>query len=174
MDEKTGTASYAIDLPNGGRSYVIGNLIQKGVDADNPDLIAYSAEGATNQWQEFYLVNNTLVTEHPGGSFLQIHGTPSSLIVNNLFVGNAQLNGIATMSHNLSSNKPIFVDKDQFDYHLIAGAPAVDAGMNPGNVAGFDLMPKYQYVHPLGWEPRMQIGVIDIGAYEFSDRGKQP
>jgi hypothetical protein len=175
MDEKTGTASYAIDLPNGGRSYVIGNLIQKGVDADNPDLIAYSAEGATNQWQEFYLVNNTLVTEHAGGSFLQIHGTPASLVVNNLFIGDAQaLNGIATMSHNLSSNKPMFVDKDQFDYHLIAGAPAVDAGINPGNAAGFDLTPTYQYVHPLGWEVRKQIGAIDIGAYEFSDRGKQP
>jgi hypothetical protein len=175
MDEKTGTASYALDLPNGGRSYVIGNLIQKGVEADNPDLIAYSAEGPTNQWQEFYLVNNTLVTDYPGGNFLHIHGTPASLVANNIFIGNAKpLNGIATMSHNLSSSKPMFVDKDQFDYHLLAGSPAVDAGIKPGNAAGFDLTPKYQYVHPSGWEPRKQTGVIDIGAYEFSGRGQQP
>jgi hypothetical protein len=173
MDEKTGTASYAIDLPNGGRSYVIGNLIQKGVDADNPDLISYSAEGATNQWQEFYLVNNTLVTERSGGSFLQIHGTPSSLVANNMFVGNAKvLNGVATMSHNLSSDKPMFNGKDQFDYHLPAGSPAVDAGVDPGSAAGFDLTPKYQYVHPLGRESRRQTGAIDIGAYEFSGGGQ--
>jgi len=43
----------------------------------------------------------------------------------------------------------------------------VDAGMNPGSAAGFELMPKYQYVHPSGWESRTPIGVLDIGAYEF-------
>jgi hypothetical protein len=173
MDEKTGTASYAIDFPNGGRSFVIGNLIQKGTEADNPDVISYSAEGATNQWQELYVINNTLVTDLSGGSFLQIHGKPQSLVANNIFSGNAQLlNGLATMSHNLSSKNPMLADPGKFDYHLLAGSPAIDAGMNPGTAGGFDLMPKYQYVHPLAWEPRKPAGAIDLGAYEFTAGGQ--
>src|SRR5262245_11835547 len=85
MDESTGTASYEIDLPNGGRSYIIGNLIHKGAKADNVDVIAYSAEGATNQWQELYIVNNTLVSEVTDGSFIHLHGRPSAQVINNIF-----------------------------------------------------------------------------------------
>src|SRR5262249_34340463 len=50
MDEDTGLSSYAIDIPNGGRSYIIGNIIQKGPRAENPNVIAYAAERATNEW----------------------------------------------------------------------------------------------------------------------------
>jgi hypothetical protein len=169
MDEKTGTASYAIDLSNGGRSYIIGNLIQKGVNADNQDVIAYSAEGATNQWQELYVVNNTLVSEMAEGSFVHIHGRPSSQVINNIFVGDAQeVNGTATMSHNLKAEISVVRDPAGFDYHLPAGSPAIDAGVNPGSAQGFDLTPKYQYVHPFGQELRKTIDALDLGAYEFA------
>jgi hypothetical protein len=172
MDERTGTASYEIDLPNGGRSYIIGNLIHKGAKADNPDVIAYSAEGATNPWQELYLVNNTLVSEMTDGSFLHIHGRPSALVMNNIFAGSGQvLNGTANLSHNLTTQKSVVVDPARFDYHLPAGSPAIDAGVNPGTAQGFDLMPKYQYVHPLGQELRKPIDAPDIGAYEFAGGG---
>ena len=172
MDERTGTASYEIDLPNGGRSYIIGNLIQKGVNADNPSVIAYAAEGATNQWQELYVVNNTMVSELAEGSFLQIQGRPASLVINNIFAGGGQVvNGTVTQSHNLTTKKSVVVDSARFDYHLPAGSAAIDAGADPGSAQGFDLTPKYQYVHPLGQESRKAIDVIDIGAYEFVPGG---
>ena len=35
LTDETGTASYEIDLPSGGRSYIIGNLIQQSPNTDN-------------------------------------------------------------------------------------------------------------------------------------------
>ena len=45
VDEADGRASYAIDLPNGGLSYVIGNVLQQGPATENDAIIAYGAEG---------------------------------------------------------------------------------------------------------------------------------
>jgi hypothetical protein len=47
MDEKTGTSSYAIDISNGGTSYVIGNLIQQGPQTDNFTIVTYGKGSAT-------------------------------------------------------------------------------------------------------------------------------
>src|SRR6185503_11236486 len=44
-DEQDGRASYAIDLPDGGLSFVMGNLIQQGPENDNRTVVAYGAEG---------------------------------------------------------------------------------------------------------------------------------
>jgi hypothetical protein len=40
-DESIGTASYEIDLPNGGKSVIIGNLIEKGPQAQHSALVSY-------------------------------------------------------------------------------------------------------------------------------------
>jgi len=45
-DESTGTASYEIDIPNGGLSYIVGNLVEKGPLAQNSALVSYQEEGA--------------------------------------------------------------------------------------------------------------------------------
>ena len=41
------TASYSIDLPNGGDSLVAGNVIIQGPNSENPALVSYGAEGLT-------------------------------------------------------------------------------------------------------------------------------
>ena len=51
-DEEDGTSSYVIDLPNGGRSFLIGNIIQHGPRAENGVAVSYAAEGAKNPLQE--------------------------------------------------------------------------------------------------------------------------
>ena len=40
MDENNGTSSYDIDLPNGGLSFIIGNLIQQGPNTDNSTIVS--------------------------------------------------------------------------------------------------------------------------------------
>jgi len=42
-----GTDSYEIDIPNGGRAYIIGNVIQQGPNSPNRSLIEFGAEGQT-------------------------------------------------------------------------------------------------------------------------------
>jgi hypothetical protein len=171
MDESAGRSSYAIDIPNGGRSYLIGNLVQKGPRAENSSVIAYAAEGASNEWQELYVVNNTIVSNFGRGRFLSIAGSPRALVINNIFVGRGvTVPGISTAGPNLISRDPLFQDEATFDYRLKRDSPAIDAGRNPGTASGFDLAPQSQYVHPLGYQTRNVIGAIDLGAYEYTGR----
>jgi hypothetical protein len=58
MDERDGRASYAIDLPDGGLAFVIGNLIQQGPANENRTVVAYGAEGYKNPLNELYFVSN--------------------------------------------------------------------------------------------------------------------
>ena len=103
---------------------------------------------------------------------MQTQGRPTSLVINNIFAGGGQVaNGTLTLSHNLTTKKIAVVDSARFDYHLSAGSPAIDAGADPGSAQGFDLTPKYQYVHPLGQESRKAVDALDIGAYEFAPGG---
>jgi len=169
MDEKSGSSSYAIDIPNGGRSYLIGNVIQKGPNAENSSVIAYAAEGATNEWQELYLVNNTVVSDFGRGLFLNMHVTPTQLLVtNNIFAGaGVALNTTTGTHHNLVERDPMFQSRATYDYRLLPASPAIDAGSDPGIAAGFNLNPQFRYVHPLGHEVRKIIGAPDLGAFEY-------
>ncbi len=59
-----GTASYSIDLPNGGRGLVRGNLIVQGKRAQNPALIAYGAEGGLWPDGSLRVEGNTFANEY--------------------------------------------------------------------------------------------------------------
>jgi len=170
MDEKDGRSSYAIDLPNGGASYIIGNLVQQGPSTDNPGIIAYAREGGSNPLQELYVVNNTIVNDRrTGGTFIIVAGTPTSVkVMNNIFAGpGTPLSGTGEMINNIISGDQL-IDPVNFDYHLKPDASAIDAGVDPGSVGSFDLTPIWQYVHVADMEQRLPIVDIDIGAYEFN------
>ena len=63
-----GTASYSIDLPNGGRADIRNNVIQQGANSQNPSIIAYGEEGGLHAGSSLTVSNNTIVndmTAHP-------------------------------------------------------------------------------------------------------------
>jgi hypothetical protein len=45
VDRATGTASYGIDLPNGGAASITNNSIEKGPLSENPAIISFGEEG---------------------------------------------------------------------------------------------------------------------------------
>lgn len=169
MDGQDGSSSYVIDIPNGGRSFVIGNIIQHGIHAENGIAISYAAEGAKNAVQELYVVNNTYVNKRaPSGSFLRVAGSPPTVrVINNLIVGSRTvLAGPGEASNNLVTDQPGFVDAALDDYRLTPQSPAVRAGIDPGKTGdakGFSLKPEFYYRHPLGGESRAKDG-LNIGA----------
>lgn len=170
MDEQDGTSSYAIDLPNGGLTYVIGNLMQQGPQTENSGIVTYGAEGLSHTQNEFYLVNNTMVNDHNTGQFVSIAtGTAKAKLINNLFVGpGTVLSGAGEQITNLTTSSPRFVNKDLFDYRLTNASPAINVGSSPGLANGVDLTPVYHYTHPLTAKVRPRDERIDIGAFEFS------
>ena len=172
MDEADGTSSYTIDLPNGGLSYIVGNLLQQGPNTDNPAIVSYGAEGLTHPINTLYVVNNTFVNDRAGGTFVEITGGGAVIatVRNNLFVGTgtAIRGGTVTQGTNLQTSSPNFVNIGAFDYRPTATTPGQNAGTAPGVGTGFDLTPVYHYIHPTNREARPVNGTIDIGAYEYN------
>jgi hypothetical protein len=169
MDEKSGTSSYAIDTPNGGLVYVIGNSIQQGSGTDNSTIVAYGAEGQTHSLNEFYAVNNTIVNENDGGLFIDVLSNASaSWIMNNLLVGPGQISQQSAMlSNNIFTDEPRFVDKAGYNYKFLPDSPAVNAGVALGTPRDFNLVPENQYVHSAKCQTRTVVQAIDVGAFEY-------
>lgn len=173
-DETDGSASFEIDLPNGGTSYVIGNIIEQGPETQNSSILGYMLEGADprNSGTQLYVVNNTFVNDRPqGATFLQIQGgvqTPI-LVQNNIFYGKGLIctQSTAILKNNLIQKDPRFVDPLRFDYALRSDSPARAAGAVPLQQAGFPLVPKNLYVHVACGAVRKEVPQPDLGALPF-------
>jgi len=168
MDEASGTSSYAIDVPDCGVTYIVGNSIQQGPNTDNSTVISYGAEACNNGNQQLFLANNTIVNDRNGGSFLYARGGTAVTARNNLLVGTASVPGsIEIATQNLKTDSPAFFDRANFDYHLTAASPRNNA-VPPGTGNGLDLTPLSQYVHPISYEARPSNGALDMGAFEYA------
>lgn len=167
-----GSESYEINLPNGGLSYVIGNLIEQPTTSPNSAMLDYRSEtDGMNADDRLFVVNNTFVNDKGVGTFLQIGaGTASAVVAtNNIFYGGSTISSQPStlLSHNYSGGNPMFVDIGNFNYRLEAGSAAIDAGIDPGSGAGRSLLPTQEYVQPATSQLRPSNAAIDIGAYEF-------
>lgn len=92
-DGNDGGSSYQIDLSNGGKARLIGNIISKGVASQNPVLVAYGTEGAAWDDNELVLAHNTLISEGWRPAWFvrvlrdRVPDVKRVLAVNNLVVG---------------------------------------------------------------------------------------
>jgi hypothetical protein len=167
-----GQPSYEIDLPNAGRSYVIGNVIEQPAANQNPGMLAYGEEGTSNPSQDLYVVNNTFLNDYSsGGTFVYVGTTVTTpvLLQNNIFggVGTVSTQGTAIDKTNYRGLTPPFVDRANYDLHPAPGSPMIDSGSTPGlSAVGVALTPTSQYKHVASTEVRPSVGIIDIGAYE--------
>jgi hypothetical protein len=175
MDESDGTASYSIDVPDCGRTYIIGNVIEQGPSSGNSSIIAYGAESSSNT-QDLYVINNTIVNNRTaGGTFLQINGGTPARVMNNILYGPGTpwSGGVVVPANNYIStaldNAPRFSSPSTYDFHLTAASPAavVNAGAVPGaSVTGFTLTPLREYVYDAQERARTTSGALDLGAFE--------
>lgn len=170
-----GPDSYELNFPNGGETYVIGNVVQQGNASSNRAMLDYASEGIPMGWDNhLYVVNNTFVNRRQAGAtFLQLAGAPLCTAVNNLFAGSknsaiTNLPNAVTMATNLTDDAgdPKFVDEARFDFHVQAGSPVTGVGSDPGKAAaGYSLAPMVQYVEPADLAPRPVKVKLDVGAF---------
>jgi hypothetical protein len=162
-----GASSYELDLPNGGLSYVIGNVIQQGPTTQNAGMFAYGMEGVTHPSSQLYVVNNTFVNDRGSGTAVVVGGQVTAKVraQNNISTGGSAFVGQAgaVLVTNCLVADPRFVNRTGSDHHLAAGSPCIDAG----SAAGQALTPTQQYVYDLRLVARPVSGAaIDAGAFE--------
>jgi len=172
FSSSTEQPSYEIDLPNAGSAYLIGNVIHQPANNQNPALLAYGEEGASNTASDLYVVNNTFLNDDSSrGTFILVGSGVATpvLMQNNLFVGTGTVSTQASTIDrtNYRTLSASFVDRAGFDLHPAAGSPVINAGSAAGTTAsGLSLLATSQYKHVAGSEARPVDGAIDIGAYE--------
>ena len=161
-----------IDLPQGGYSYIIGNILHQG-PSHGRFMLSYAKENQNNPGRKCFIINNTFFNDGQECTFL--HCPPEGYEVtfaNNIFIGSVGLTtGNAEwkdMNNLVTADRNCLRDPDKFDYRLSDKAEAaVDKGINPGTHENFSLMPVKQYVHKCRFEDRGVKGSApDIGAYE--------
>jgi len=172
--EDQSRTSYEIDIPNGGRTYIIGNVVCQGANGDNSGFFPYGLEGPNenNPSDHLYVVNNTFFNARSRGWFIKVgnHVRTPVVIQNNIFTGpGAIINQEEALLDGNFTGDAHYVNAGNYDYHLRPDSPAIDRGVDPGTGDGYSLMPVYQYVHPASGEQRRVIGKIDIGAFEYDD-----
>ena len=176
-NEKAGTASREIDLPNGGTSIIMGNIIQQGEKGENSNLVGFGLEGLTNTSpHELYLINNTLVNNKGRGTYVAVKdGTHLYKGYNNIFAGKGTLlNGLpekTDTSRNIVLEEIMnagFTNSDFYDYHLSESATAIDYSSDPEPASnGFKLVPEFEYRHPVLKTARTLYDKVDAGAFEY-------
>lgn len=176
ISEENGDGSYTIDVPNGGETIVMGNLIEQGANSQNSTIVAYGSEGINNPIADFVVVNNTIVNNRPSGTFFAVSSSTNLFkLYNNLVLGNGNyVNGSAAVLDTLGNQRYTNIATAQlaapntFDYHLQSNSPAIDAAVYAGNYAGMALLPLRKYVHVAQTAARVTTGSsTDVGAYEF-------
>jgi hypothetical protein len=174
-DELRTTASYEVDLPNGGTAYVIGNLIEQSAASQNPAIVTFGEEGIPAGYDtHLFVVNNTVLNDLGAGTFVADATATPAQIVNNIFWNGGRISSqsSAMLATNFESTMgdPMFADVANYDVHLLRGSPCIDTGATPGQNGSQSLSPVHEYVHPLGEVGRNVVGAaMDIGAYEYGN-----
>jgi hypothetical protein len=65
IDGSNATASYSIDIPDGGNAIVENNIIEKGINAQNESIIHYGGEGGPYANSSLTISNNTIIDDSP-------------------------------------------------------------------------------------------------------------
>lgn len=173
--------SRNIDIPNGGTTVIMGNIIEQGTNSSNSNILGYGLEGLTNvSKHNLWICNNTFVNKKSTGSFINIATNTDTLFIkNNIFAG-AKTGGfiIGTANFLDSSNNLIdntinnigFLNSGNYDYNLTANSAAINMGIAINkSILGYKLSPNYMYKDICNFETRNNNGALDIGAYEFKN-----
>jgi hypothetical protein len=93
--DNDGTASYSVDLPNGGQATLTNNTIQQGANSANPNIVAYGAEGDLHDNSSLTMTDNTIINdmEGRGAVLLNASNTEGTFEGNQVYGANEMVSG---------------------------------------------------------------------------------
>lgn len=164
ITDRGATASYSIDLPNGGRALVAGNTIVQGPRSENPTVVSYGAEGLGAHDRTLWVVNNTLVNRRSSGTFVHLTPGTRARLLNNLLVGPGVLVDGPTRTARANHRVGLggFVGPAHDDFRLRRTSPAIDRGVRVPR----RWRARWEYVDPARQVRRPAVGRVDLGAFE--------
>ena len=113
-DGPDGTASYAIDLPNGGVALIQNNVIEKGPNSVQQNMVHFGGEGIAYAGSSLTVTGNIFVNDRTSATVAVLNQTAISVnITGNQFVGIAAANiaaGPATEKNNTDTNSVLLPD----------------------------------------------------------------
>ena len=168
-DEKEGSSSYNVDIPDGGRALVLGNQLQQGAHTENPSMVSFAAESQGGPGDALYVAFNTFYNMWLDGIYVDNKSPTPAVLVDNIFAGApAQIiRGPGEPLGYVPATRIAFADERAADFRLGPESFAIDAAVDPPKVADWELSPAYEYLHPAGVRPRPVIYLRDLGALEF-------
>ena len=166
-DGNEGNSSCAIDLEDGGRALIMGNILHQSKYTENSALIHYGMPNS-NEGETFYIVNNTVSSDRRAGIFVRNHSPAQVVIANNLLIGKLVLTqGKNKETGNIFATKSCLCPQPAYPFTLSLKCSAVNAGVGVQEGGTVDLIPFYEYVHPLCRQPREVLDKLDVGAFEY-------
>jgi hypothetical protein len=136
VDGPTATASYSINLLDGGVDNVTGNQIEQGPHTQNPAIIAFGADGSVYPGSSLTVSDNTILNDDPASDAVGLHNFISSptpnfsdnsvfgLTPSQLFAGGL-VNGSGTT---FLSTEPTINSAPPFSICFCAGTPIATPG----------------------------------------------
>ena len=106
-----GTASYEIDVPNGGAATIQGNWIQQSAATGNPTIVAYGEEGAVRPNPSLVVSGNLLQNFRTAGAtgVLNRSSVVASVTGNRLYQVPTLVSGPNTQSGDVRLGAPVAV-----------------------------------------------------------------
>ena len=99
--DENGSASYSVDLPNGGNATIQNNFIQQGPYSQNQAIIAYAKESAPYAGSKLVVSGNTILNQKSGTSVYAVSNVSTLIpqITGNHFFGltSAQISNKASV-----------------------------------------------------------------------------
>ena len=86
-DGPTGNGSYSIDLPNGGKGVVTGNLIEKGPQTENQSIIHFGGESIPYAGSSLLIQGNQITNDRPNAVGLLNQTALTVSVTSNSFTG---------------------------------------------------------------------------------------
>lgn len=167
-DHEIGNASYAIDLQDGGKAIVIGNILWQSKFTENSALVHYGMPNSP-AGQSIFIINNTVISDRHIGIFVLNHSKGRAHIYNNLLVGKLDLAvGENQEKNNIVVPKSCFLPSSGRIFALAPDCNAVNSGfIITEHEPEMAFIPKFEYIHPLSKKQRKTDEKIDVGAYEL-------
>ena len=163
-DGPTSTASYSIDLPNGGAATIQGNTIQQGPASQNPAIISNGEEGNLNPGS-LTVSGNTIVNNNASPSSIAVVNATNipAQVTGNLIAGlsasQIDQNGADTVSGNtLTSVAPMIGLRVSDD-----GVLLTTAGATANTVSASTTGPGYAALTGIG-TPGLSLSITASGS----------